>query len=264
MRMQIVSDVHLEFRLNQFPHIPRRAPHIALLGDIGSPLSHVYRRFLTDLSRRFTTVIVVAGNHEYYSTTRRKTTVGEVREHLRKLCASFPNVHFLDNNVLLLEGVRILGATLWTSIPPEMWRGARKHMSDYSMCYVARYDDMNAGVPLSPENTTHWHEETVAWIKEELHAPGYRDTPTVILTHHAPYTHGTSDPRFNNNLRQCCYSTDLSALFASPVVAWAYGHTHYPFDKCVNGVRLVSNPVGYPEELASSDTSIRSPPIIII
>jgi len=262
MRLQIISDIHLEFRSNRYPHIPRRAPHIALLGDIGKPCSNVYRRLLVDLSRRFTTVLVVAGNHEYYSTTRKCLTVSEIREHLAALCNEFPNVHFLDNRALVVEGVRLLGATLWSAVPQSLWRSVRRVMNDYRMCFIDKYPDINVGVPLAPEHTTNWHDETVRWLKEELSAPGYRDTPTVVLTHHAPYTRGTSDPKFDDSEQQCCYSTDLSALFPQ-IVAWAYGHTHYAHDAQVHGMRLVSNPLGYPGELPSESAALDTPPVII-
>lgn len=263
MKLQMISDVHLEFRDNRYPHIPRKAPHIALLGDIGRPFSNVYKRFLQDLSRRFDTVLVIAGNHEYYSTSRKKVTVGEIRDQMKSVCATFANVHYLENSSIILEGrVRVLGATLWTNIPSDMWPTVRKSMNDYRTCFIDKYPDINVGVPMAPEHTTNWHETTVKWLKEELSAPGYRNVPTVVLTHHAPYSKGTSDKKFDNNNEQCCYSTDLSKMFAPPIVAWAYGHTHHPFDELVNGVRVLSNPLGYPGELPCEADALARPPII--
>ena len=264
MRLQIISDIHLEFRDNRYPYIPQLASNITLLGDIGRPFSAVYARFIRDCSKRFRNVIVLAGNHEYYSTTRRKMTVGEIREKIREVCSQYNNVHFLDDSVVFIDGVRILGSTLWTFIPAEMWTYGMKTQNDYHMSYIGKYGDINVGVPLAPGHTTHWHENTVKWLKEELAAPGYANTPTVILTHHAPYHLGTSDPKYEKHFDQCFYSTDISVLFKSPVLAWAYGHTHYPADITVKGVRLVSNPLGYPGELGADyeKNAIDHPPII--
>lgn len=264
MRLQIVSDLHLEYCENRYPFISRRAPHIALLGDIGRPFSSVYQRLVRDLSRRFVTVIIVAGNHEYYCSSKRILTVGEINDKITAITKQYSNVHFLQNQALLVEGVRILGATLWTDLPTSVWRLVRKKMNDYQVCFVDSYPEINIGVPLAPEHTTNWHQESVQWLKEELAAPGYTHTPTIVLTHHAPYHLNTSDPCFDDQPLRCCYSTDLSRLFAPPVVAWAYGHTHYPNDQLVSGVRLVSNPVGYPGELSQQQclAALTNPPVI--
>lgn len=262
MRLQIISDIHLEYRENRYPHIPRKARNIALLGDIGRPFSGVYARLIANLSHRFDNVIVVAGNHEYYSNLKRKITVGEIKEQIARVCGEWNNVHFLDNTTVHIDGVRILGTTLWTQIPPEMRLEARKKMNDYSMCFIDKYPDLDAGVPLAPTHTTFWHETAVAWLKEELSSPGYLDTPTIVLSHHAPYNFETSDPRFENNSRQCCYSTNLSAMFKPPIIAWAYGHTHHPYDRRVKGVRIVSNPLGYPGELPGEREALNNPCVI--
>jgi predicted phosphodiesterase len=262
MRIQIISDIHLELRNNRYPKIQRKAPNIALLGDIGKPFSSVYRRLVHDLSRRFHNVIIVAGNHEFYSTKQKKITVSQVRDRIREIADSYPNVHFLDNNSLMLDGVRILGCTLWTDIPAEVWPTARRKMNDYRMCFIEKYADLNVGVPLAPHHTVFWHDESVSWLKRELGAPGHKETPTVILTHHCPYDKGTSAAVWDTNDLQCCYFSDLSSMFSSPIVAWGYGHTHYPFDRHITGVRVVSNPLGYPGELDTAPACLADPPII--
>lgn len=268
MRLQIVSDIHLEFRNNYYPFIHRRAPNIALLGDIGKPHSHVYMRLIRDLSRRFERVIIIAGNHEYYRSGSQRWTVYEIQEKLYALASEFDNVCFLERQTTYIDGVRILGATLWTNIPHEQWVVMRKKINDYSMITLSRDEHEHApplSVPLSPAYTTRWHEETVEWIKDELDAPGTRDTPTVILTHHAPSTHNTSDPRYHESPLQTAYSTDLECLFRAPVVAWAFGHTHYPCDRTTDeGIRIVSNPVGYPNELPGEAKALERPPVIEI
>ncbi len=262
MRLQIISDIHLEFRDNNYPYIARTAPNIALIGDIGRPFSSVYRRLIANLAKRFEHVILLAGNHEYYSSPRRKITVAEIKERIRAVAGAYDNVHFLDNTAMFIDGTRILGCTLWTRIPPEQWVQVRKEMNDYRMCFVSRFADLNLGVPLAPEHTVYWHEESLQWLKEELSAPGYLDTPTVVLTHHAPYDKGTSDPQYDSSPTRACYATDLSAMFRAPIVAWAYGHTHWPQDSLLNGVRLISNPLGYPGELGEQN-SLENPPLII-
>lgn len=262
MRLQIISDVHLEFRNGRYPYIPVKAPHIALVGDIGRPFSPVFERFIRDLSRRFDTVLFVAGNHEYHSPSVKKMSVGQIADRIKEVIGKFPNAHFLDRTCLFLDGVRILGATLWTHVPREAWGLGKKRVNDYRTAYLETYPGIDVGVPLGPDHTSRWHEQTVHWLKEELRAPGYENVPTVVLTHHAPYNKGVSDGKYEGSALQCFYSTDLSCMFAPPLVAWAWGHTHYRADFTVQGVRLVSNPLGYPGELETEEDCIRSPTII--
>jgi len=53
-------------------------------------------------------VTYLLGNHEYYD-GRLDTTLAEARRE-----AEGSNVHLLDGDELVIDGVRFLGATLWT------------------------------------------------------------------------------------------------------------------------------------------------------
>ena len=70
MRLQIVSDIHLEFYSQNFPVIEKHAGNVALLGDIGKPFTYVYERFLFQQSETFDHVFVILGNHEYYNANK--------------------------------------------------------------------------------------------------------------------------------------------------------------------------------------------------
>ncbi len=67
----------------------------------------------------------------------------------------------------------------------------------------------------------------------------------IVMTHHAPTTKRTSAPEYEGSAINCAFATDLDHLFAAPVRAWFYGHTHYSNDQNFNGVRVVSNQHGY-------------------
>lgn len=259
LRLQIVSDLHLEFREGQIPYIKKTAPHIALLGDIGKPFSLAYSRLIANLAHRFETVLVIAGNHEFFGGTVRKHTVNEIKARIAEVVGRFPNVHFLDNSSLTLEGVRILGTTLWTHIPRHLMQVARKKVNDYRMIYMSRVqlDHSSIAAYLTPEVTSAWHDQAVAWLRYELAL--HPDVPTVVLTHHAPTGRNTSNPVFSDQDMRFCYHSDLEYLVLKPpVVAVGFGHTHWASDQLLSlpsppgvpehKVRVVSNPLGYPHE----------------
>jgi predicted phosphodiesterase len=65
MKFQIISDVHLEFGINDImEQIPVLSDTICLLGDIGYPDSINYKNFIYELSEKFKNVFVITGNHE--------------------------------------------------------------------------------------------------------------------------------------------------------------------------------------------------------
>jgi hypothetical protein len=56
---------------------------------------------------------------------------------------------------------------------------------------------------------------------------------------------GTSAPRFEGLPTSHAFSTDLKELMGPPVIAWAYGHTHFNNPMEYDGTMLISNQKGY-------------------
>ena len=106
MKIQIASDLHLEFRNGRLPlrdaFVPVRDRDFLLLaGDIGRQRM---ARFFVERELEFSPVIYVPGNHEYYSTRSRE----EIDAEWRSIAASYPGLHYH-----MCEGVEIGGARFW-------------------------------------------------------------------------------------------------------------------------------------------------------
>lgn len=248
--LQVLSDIHLEMRHGHVPEIERHARFLALCGDIGRPFTPPYRQLLEQVSRKFEHVLLIAGNHCYYGRRnahyKRPKTMSDIERQIRELTAELPNVTFLQNSAVMLEGVRVLGTTLWTYVPPELRAEASYRMNDYALCYVDPASPLGPPSLLTPEVTTALHQRAVSFLRRALDED--TRTPTVILTHHAPTPRNTQHPRYNGDAMQCCYATNLEELMRAPVKAWIFGHTHFACDQVINSVRVVSSPVGYPHE----------------
>lgn len=247
--MQVVSDIHLEMRKGHVPRIERHegARFLALCGDIGRPFAQPYRELLAQVSATFEYVVVLCGNHEYYgkgaNTRSPCKTMGEIEAEVQLLTRALPNVTFLQNSALMLDGVRLLGTTLWTYIPPELRAEAKDRMNDYNLCYTSAAPKQK----LTPDAVTSLHQQAVEFLRRSLAEDA--TTPTVILTHHAPTLRDSQNPKYARDSLQCCYATNLEPLMRSPPVrAWCYGHTHWRSDQLINGVRVVTSPAGYPHE----------------
>jgi hypothetical protein len=70
MKIQYVSNIHLEYNENYYPTIKAVAPILCLVGNIGNPNSDIYLKFLIYLNsnEKFEKIFLIAGNCEYYNT----------------------------------------------------------------------------------------------------------------------------------------------------------------------------------------------------
>jgi len=115
VRLLVLSDLHLEFGALKLPS-PQIYDIALLAGDIWNGTKAV--RWASDASTfAGKPVVLVPGNHEFYGGERQDTL-----ERMRKYAAG-SNVHLLDRNEVVLNGVRILGATLWTDFALDVDHG---------------------------------------------------------------------------------------------------------------------------------------------
>ena len=237
MRLHVLSDLHVEFAAFEPPQLDVDA--VVLAGDIAHGTNGV------ELARRWfdgRPVLFVAGNHEYY-----RHALPALTDELRATAADSA-VHLLENDELLLGGVRFLGCTLWSDF---MAAGADELERTMAVCgrllndyeVIARSED---GSALRPQDTRALHLTSRRWLTERLAVP--HDGPTVVITHHAPLVRVRPSAPVARALVGA-FASDLSELMTSERVAlWIYGHTHRAADLEVEGTRVLSNPRGYPHE----------------
>lgn len=248
MRLQILSDLHLELGVGTPAEIARRrgleppdvgADAIVLAGDIAGGADGVRWAAETWPDRP---VLYVPGNHEFYH-----FEMGRVLEECRA-AAEGTTVHLLERDAVTIDGVCFLGATLWTDFalygdPARAEAAAARCMMDF---FVIRGPE---GGLLRPGDTRAWHEEARAWLEDALAAA---DAPAVVVTHHAP--HPGSDRV--GDMASAAFVSDLSGLIERYRPAlWVHGHTHACEDYRVGATRVVSNQAGYVDEPTTFDAA---------
>lgn len=232
MRLHILSDLHLEVDPSFRP--PATGADVLVLdGDIAPGTDGVAAFADSDIP-----VIYVPGNHEYYG-----ADLNTMNAHIRAYAKDM-GVHLLDRDEVVLDGVRFLGATLWTDFNlygpakiPDSFVQSRKQVLDFR---EIRYRDRL----LIPEDTIDFHREAVRWLARKLDAPFAGRT--VVITHHAPHP-GSIHPRWKDNLVNPAFVSDLTPLMGKARL-WIHGHTHDSFDYEVAGTRVICNPKGYRDE----------------
>ncbi|KAH3764187.1 ser/Thr protein phosphatase [Pelomyxa schiedti] len=239
--LQIVSDIHLEFRGGRYDIEPV-GRYLCLLGDTGLLTQSAFGSYIDLVSRassKFERVFLLYGNHEFYGSI--------VSEGMARLGAFLPrNVTILENGRFDVPDTnyRILGCALWSYVAPHQEAAVKGGLNDYSQIRVA--DPVKGCRMLQIADTNEWHRQSREWLTQQIEMAKSESKQVVVLTHHAPIP--DANPMFPGSPLNPAFETDLRSMFAPPVVAWFYGHTHYSRTDNVNGILCMSNQVGYPHE----------------
>lgn len=234
MRIQIASDLHLEFFQGKFgthPTLPiaEEADVLVLAGDI-----HKSTRAIAAFYEWPVPVIYVHGNHEHY-----KQHIWQNIEKLRLLTAN-SNVRYLEKDVWIYRGVRFLGCALWTDY--QLYDDRRDAMAKADSFLNDHRLIRTHYRPFGPTDALAIHSQSRAWLEARLSEPF--DGKTVVVTHHGPHP-GSVAPEFQGDPLTPAFVSDLTELMGKSVL-WIHGHVHNSFDYAVNGTRIVANPRGYP------------------
>jgi predicted phosphodiesterase len=237
MKIISYSDLHLEFGSKPKPPADSDADLMILAGDIITFRDFaLLRRFLKDWKKP---VLYVAGNHEYYTLQPMQEGNAEFKAWLG---VAFPNVTFLQDEEVTIDGVHFFGGTMWTDFSNANRNAmdtAQMHMNDFRMIMDNDYK------PLKPVDTVTFHNSFVSklvkWFEKDLSGP------RAVVTHHAPvlnphtqYGNSSLSPAFN--------SLDMPFIIEKYQPSlWVYGHTHECDDQTVGSTRIISNQLGYPQ-----------------
>jgi len=234
MRIQIASDLHLEFFQGRFGDditlpFAEGSEVLVLAGDI-----HKRDRAITLFKSWPVPVIYVHGNHEHY-----KEHIWKNTEKLRSAAAA-NKIHYLENDAWVYRGVRFLGCALWTDYElfgnsAEAMSSAEASLNDHKLIstHYKRF---------SPTDALAIHKDSRRWLETQLNEPF--DGKTVIVTHHAPHS-GSIAPEFAKDSLSPSFVSNLTDLMGKASL-WIHGHVHSSFDYVVDGTRVVANPRGYP------------------
>lgn len=235
MKLHILSDLHLGVQGLERPCT--EADAVILAGDIARPKAAV------DWALGFgKPVLYVPGNHEFYG-----GHLDGTRHELQRLCEG-THIHLLDTGSCVLDGVRFLGATLWTDFKLRGGTVSRGEAMGHAQRFMRDFTHIRAGASpaqaiLTPQDTADLFAAHARWLAEELAKP--HSGPTVVITHHAPSPRSIH-PRFAGSPLNACFVSDAEHLLeGGRACLWIHGHTHDSFDYLLHGTRVVCNPRGY-------------------
>ena len=253
MKIQLLSDLHLESQPQIHIAPAPGADLLVLAGDIGSyqPGSRLPDEDygLGRFSPRKgwpTPVLYVPGNHEYDG-----ADFDTVHARLRALCEAL-DIQWLDRESRVIDGVRFVGCTLWADfdalVPPgalpaaaEKQRGKAYRAANF---YLEKMAGMRHGAPMLAAQVREEALRHQAWLRAALAQPF--DGTTVAVTHFAP-TLASADPRYGLVPGTAGFCNALDELLPLADV-WLHGHLHCAFDYVKDGCRVIANPLGYADK----------------
>ena len=207
MKIQLLSDLHLEVHPGFVPEPAPGADVLVLAGDIGSYQSGSLLQDEDFGLARFsplpqyagwpTPVILVPGNHEYDV-----QDFDAAHARLRATCDR-PGLIWLERESVALDGVRFVGTTLWSDFDALADAAQvsdlaqRLKMRDKAFraanFYLKKTGATRAGQPFLAEAIRAQALVCQQWLRDALAAPF--DGPTVAVTHFAPSLR-SADPRY--------------------------------------------------------------------
>jgi len=236
MRIQIISDIHLEFGLRS---ITLNNPDILVLaGDI-----HVGTKAI-DWIRNLTQevpILYIMGNHEYYRNSYPKL-ISEVLELVENT-----NIHVLENKAFEYEGIAFHGATLWTDFalfgePTRAGFECQLKLNDY---HVVRKSPSFSKLRFI--DTLLAHNESLRWLKKSI-----LDSKTernVVISHHAP-SNISIEAKYKSDLVSAGFASNLENFIKeTKPELWIHGHVHSCHDYFIGNTRIICNSMGYPSEI---------------
>jgi predicted phosphodiesterase len=256
MKIQLLSDLHLETDPGFVATPAPGADLLVLAGDIGS---YQLRRDGSVMDepdwglQRFsplpqhggwpTPVLFVPGNHEYDNLDWDEAHTG-----LRRACDRL-GIAWLERETLLMRGVRFVGTTLWSDYDALAPTGAteterhrlREKAFRAANFYLHKMAGRRAGALFDAAAMRGLALECQHWLRAELARP--HGGPTVVVTHFAPTLH-SADPRYGLTPGTAGFCNALDELLPLADL-WLHGHLHCATDVREGRCRIVANPLGY-------------------
>lgn len=261
MKIFTASDLHGENRPHGYDVPEDLDFDVAVFaGDIGRGPAAV-DWLLGQPALRDKPVMFVAGNHEYYG------GILQDQAALIRSAALGTNVTFLDADAVpVIDGVRFLGATLWTdylfmSCSHQDGLRAGAGINDYRAIKTA--DGGEFPRPFTPKEAFNRHWAERQWLIDRLSEE--HDGPTVCISHHGVAPGSLHPKHVPTGALNASFISDLSGIIEEYQPAlWIHGHVHDTHDYDVGGAtRIVCNPRGYSRGNGMAENAGFEPDLVV-
>jgi hypothetical protein len=236
--IDLISDLHVDSWDQPFDWTGlATSPYCIVAGDVARDRKVLYET-LHHLGQCYQAVFYIDGNDEHVNTYE---DLAASYKDLTKKIDKIPNVVFLQDNVVVVDGVAILGTNGWWGydLDPHVdpfeaseWFQDRTNTSFETAKAVARMSTADATYMVSSVARLQAHMDVQKIIMVTHTVP-----ESELITHDIDLE-GTA--RFNTmgNADMC---QALLADHGHKIHTWCFGHYHGSVDQYRNGIRFVNN-----------------------
>jgi Icc-related predicted phosphoesterase len=250
MKIQIFSDLHLDVHPIKPITIMAGVDLVIVAGDTCEGVLRAFEH-LRRIVPLHIPIVMVLGNHEFY----RRFIPDELA--LARSNAGAFNIHVLENNTIVLGGVRFVGATFWTDYRIF---GEANQAAVMNACATGMNDHRLIGwqkqpwLRFRPQEAALLHHQSRAYLKQAFTESF--NGPSVMVTHTAVHWNSVL-PRYATDPTTGAFVSDLEELILTtrPVMA-VHGHVHNSCDYRIGHTRILCNPHGYGPENADFDGAL--------
>ena len=258
MKIQLMSDLHLEVNPGFVPRPAPDADILVLAGDIGAGPGTPPRgaedwcltRFSPRLGHWPVPVLYIPGNHEYDGRDFDTCHV-QLREIVERL-----GITWLEREVLYMDGVRFIGTTLWADfdalsdrpphVPGSMTHNLHMREKAFRAAnfYLEKTRTLRDGVLFDASAMREEGLRCQRWLRAALAEP--HAGRTVVVTHFAPSL-ASHDPRYGITPGTAGFCNVMDDLVPAADL-WLHGHLHCSSDYRLGRARVIANPLGYADQ----------------
>ena len=258
-----ISDIHVDFYCPQSSNYDTLVPYfedfyekyflpadaVCIAGDIANDY-FTQVSFLRFLSAKYGNVFAVFGNHDLvvsgatFGNGNPFSTSQERMDAVKRSLIDLANVHILDGNVVDgiggSMGMCDLKYSCSTTVNVNIVMEWQRRWFDGRHW---RYD-------LGNENQWSRNDPMKIWAYEKAKMDAALAlNPSVMVTHFCPTQMGVDD-KYKEDYATAFFYFDGDEFLSKmkPGSIWQCGHTHSTWDTEYNGVRIICNPLGYPDE----------------
>jgi hypothetical protein len=233
----LISDLHVE-TWDQFDWSHQATSPVCILaGDIGRDRDEVTRT-LRHLGRCYQAVFYIDGNDEHHSYLE---DLGASYNDLARRLKRIANVVYLQDNVVIVDGVAILGTNGWfgfdfdLGIDPEQvdqWCQEKYNMSADATKSIARMSNTDASYMIASVQKLQRHADVrkIVMVTHTVPDP-------ALIAHDIDLEGHMKFNTMGNRLMMQAMAADTE----NKIHTWCFGHYHGSVDQTRSGIRFVNN-----------------------
>jgi len=233
----LISDLHVEtWDKFDWTHQPT-SPYCVVAGDVSQDRK-LLAQTLKHLGECYQGVFFIDGNDEHRNYLE---NLGQSYRDLRRYVDKFKNVVFMQDNVVVVNGVAFLAANGWWSFDMNPMIDREETMDWFHKRYNVNDNVAPQVISMALNDAAYLHHSVK---KLQTH----QDVKSIVIVSHTVPTPLLVDHdlelvdhyRFNTTGNPHLEAA-LNADSEGKIKTWCFGHYHRSVDRVIDGVRYVNN-----------------------